>query len=89
MANAIDRKFEAAASEVHKLGKRPDDADLLRLYALYKQGTEGDVQGDRPGALALQDRAKYDAWARVKGTDGAKAREQYVKLVDRLKKTYG
>ena len=89
MANAIDRKFEAAVSEVQKLGKRPDDADLLRLYALYKQGTEGDVHGDRPGAFALHDRAKYDAWARVKGTDGTKAREQYVKLVDRLKKTYG
>jgi acyl-CoA-binding protein len=89
MASAIDKKFEAAASEVQKLGKRPDDADLLRLYALYKQGTEGDVQGDRPGSFALLDRAKYDAWARVKGTEAVKAREQYVKLVERLTKTYG
>ena len=89
MATATDRTFVAAASEVQKLGARPDDGDLLRLYALYKQATEGDVQGARPGALAVRERAKYDAWARVKGTDAAKAREQYVKLVERLKKTYG
>jgi acyl-CoA-binding protein len=89
MASMIDKKFEAAAQSVQALGKRPDDGDLLRLYALYKQGTEGDVKGDRPGAFAVRERAKYDAWARVKGTESAKAREQYVKLVERLKKTYG
>ena len=84
-----DKNFEAAAKDIQKLTKRPDDEDMLRLYALYKQGTEGDVKGDRPGAFALKDRAKYDAWARLKGTDGAKARELYVKHVERLKKTYG
>lgn len=85
----VDKKFEAAAKDIQKLTKRPDDEDMLRLYALYKQGTEGDVTGERPGAFAMKDRAKYDAWARVKGTDQVKAREQYVKLVERLKKTYG
>jgi diazepam-binding inhibitor (GABA receptor modulator, acyl-CoA-binding protein) len=84
-----DKKFEAAAKDIQKLTRRPDDEDMLRLYALYKQATEGDVTGDRPGAFAMKDRAKFDAWARVKGTDAAKAREQYVKLVERLKKTYG
>jgi diazepam-binding inhibitor (GABA receptor modulator, acyl-CoA-binding protein) len=85
----IDKNFEAASRDVQKLTKRPDDEDMLRLYALYKQATEGDVQGDRPGAFSVKDRAKYDAWARVKGTDSTKAREQYVKLVERLKKAYG
>jgi acyl-CoA-binding protein len=89
MADTTDKKFDAAAADVQKFTKRPDDEDMLRIYALYKQGTEGDVKGERPGAFALKDRAKYDAWARVKGTDQAKAREQYVKLVERLKKTYG
>jgi acyl-CoA-binding protein len=56
---------------------------------MYKQGSEGDVQGERPGAFSFVDRAKYDAWAKLKGTDQAKARENYVKLVERLKKTYG
>jgi diazepam-binding inhibitor (GABA receptor modulating acyl-CoA-binding protein) len=85
----VDKKFAAAAKDVQQFTRRPDDEDLLRLYALYKQGTEGDVKGDRPGAFSLKERAKYDAWARVKGTDAAKAREQYVKLVERLKKVYG
>ena len=85
----LDQKFAAAQAEVKTLTKRPDNEDMLRLYALYKQGTEGDVRGERPGAFSLKDRAKYDAWSRVKGTDATKAREQYVKLVERLKKTYG
>ena len=84
-----DKKFEAAAKDIQSLARRPDDADMLRLYALYKQGTEGDVTGERPGAFAPKDRSKYDAWARVKGTDSAKAREQYIKLVERLRKLYG
>ena len=84
-----DKKFEAAANDVKKLTKRPDDEDMLRLYALYKQGSEGDVQGERPGAFSFVDRAKYDAWAKLKGTDQVKARENYIKLVERLKKTYG
>ena len=85
----MQKKFDAAAQDIRKLTKRPDDEDMLRLYALYKQGTEGDVTGDRPGAFSFADRAKYDAWAKLKGTDAAKARESYVKLVERLKKTYG
>jgi acyl-CoA-binding protein len=82
-----DKKFEAAANDVKKLTRRPDDEDMLRLYALYKQGSEGDVQGERPGAFSFVDRAKYDAWAKLKGTEQSKARENYVKLVERLKKT--
>jgi diazepam-binding inhibitor (GABA receptor modulator, acyl-CoA-binding protein) len=84
-----DKKFAAAANDVKKLTRRPDDEDMLRLYAMYKQGSEGDVQGERPGAFSFVDRAKYDAWAKLKGTDQTKARENYVKLVERLKKTYG
>jgi diazepam-binding inhibitor (GABA receptor modulating acyl-CoA-binding protein) len=86
---ALKKKFDTAAKDVQKLPRRPDDEDMLRLYAHYKQATDGDVTGDRPGAFSFVDRAKYDAWARLKGTDSPKAMEAYVKLVDRLKKTYG
>ena len=89
MSDQLQKKFETAANDVKKLKKRPDDEDMLRLYAHFKQGSEGDVTGERPGALSFVDRAKYDAWARLKGTDSAKAKEAYVKLVERLKKTYG
>ena len=85
----LKKKFEAAAADVQKLKKRPDDEDMLRLYALYKQATVGDVAGERPGAFSFADRAKYDAWAKLKGTDSQKSMESYVKLVERLKKTYG
>jgi diazepam-binding inhibitor (GABA receptor modulator, acyl-CoA-binding protein) len=85
----MQKKFEAAARDVQQLTRRPDDEDMLRLYALYKQATDGDVSGDRPGAFSFVDRAKYDAWAKLKGTGTAQARESYVKLVERLKKTYG
>ena len=85
----LKKKFEAAAADVQKLKKRPDDEDMLRLYALYKQASVGDVAGERPGAFSFADRAKYDAWAKLKGTDSQKSMESYVKLVERLKKTYG
>ncbi len=85
----LKKKFETASQDVKKLTKRPDDEDMLRLYALYKQGSDGDVSGERPGAFAFVDRAKYDAWAKLKGTESTKAQESYIKLVERLKKTYG
>jgi acyl-CoA-binding protein len=59
---------------------------MLRLYALYKQASAGDVSGDRPGAFDFVGRAKYDAWARLKGTTQDKAQKAYVDLVERLKK---
>jgi diazepam-binding inhibitor (GABA receptor modulating acyl-CoA-binding protein) len=89
MPDPLQKKFETAARDVQKLKKRPDDEDMLRLYAHFKQGSDGDVTGERPGAFSFVDRAKYDAWAKLKGTDSAKAKEAYVKLVERLKKTYG
>jgi acyl-CoA-binding protein len=82
----LKKKFEAAGKDAQKLKTRPSDEDMLRLYALYKQGSEGDVRGDRPGAFDFVNRAKYDAWARLKGTDTDKAMKSYVDLVERLKK---
>jgi acyl-CoA-binding protein len=85
----LKQQFEAAAADVQKLSKRPDTEDMLRLYAQYKQATAGDVTGERPGAFDFANRAKYDAWVKLKGTDSTKAMEDYVKLVERLKKSYG
>ena len=82
----LKKKFDAAAKDAKNLKTRPSDDDLLRLYALYKQATDGDVSGDRPGAFDFVNRAKYDAWARLKGTDNDKAMKSYVDTVARLKK---
>jgi acyl-CoA-binding protein len=82
----LKTKFGAAAQEVQKLKSRPSNENLLQLYALYKQATEGDAKGSRPGLFDLTGRAKYDAWTGKKGLSGDKAMQAYVDLVEKLKK---
>jgi diazepam-binding inhibitor (GABA receptor modulating acyl-CoA-binding protein) len=81
--------FEKAAALVKNLKQTPRKEELLKLYACYKQGTEGDVQGKRPGMLDLKGRAKYDAWAALQGTPPSDAQQKYVALVAELQKRYG
>ena len=80
----LKKKFEAAAKNVLNAKRDPGNDLKLRLYANYKQATEGDVAGDKPGAFDFVNRAKYEAWAKLKGTPTEKAMEDYVKLVDRV-----
>lgn len=82
--STLDEQFEAAVSGVKDLSKDPGNDAKLRLYALYKQATEGDVEGSRPGFTNLVGRAKYDAWAAVKGTAPDDAKRSYVEYVDAL-----
>ena len=77
-------RFEDAQTRVKGLSKTPSNDDLLELYAFYKQATAGDVSGSRPGMLDLKGRAKFDAWAKKKGTAKDDAMTKYVALVDRL-----
>jgi acyl-CoA-binding protein len=80
----LKRKFEQAAIDVKDLSERPDNDTLLRLYALYKQGSEGDVSGDKPGFFDFVGTAKYEAWGKLKGTAPDDAKQQYVDLVQKL-----
>ena len=73
----------------HSDSKTPDSSELLELYALYKQGTGGDVTGSRPGMLDFKGRAKYDAWATKKGVSRDAAQKSYVELVGKLAAKYG
>ncbi len=73
--------FAQAQIDVKTLTKRPSNEDLLTLYALFKQGSAGDVSGTRPGMLDMVNRAKYDAWAKLKGTSTEAAMTQYVAKV--------
>lgn len=68
--------------------RRPSNEELLELYALFKQGTEGDVTGDRPTGFDFKGMAKFDAWASRKGVSKEEAMQQYVALVDRLAQQY-
>lgn len=83
--NDLKAEFDAAASASKSLPKRPDNDTLLKLYALFKQATSGDVAGDRPGGFDFVNAAKYDAWAKIKGTSTEDAMRTYVALVDSLK----
>ena len=76
--------FEQAAIAVKALAERPDDSTMLQLYALYKQGSTGDVQGDKPAFFNFVASAKYEAWEKLAGTSQEAAREQYVELVRKL-----
>ena len=78
-------KFEAAAADSKKLAERPSNDVLLQMYGLYKQGSEGDCEGKRPGFTDMVGRAKYDAWAAIKGTSKNDAMKKYIALVNSLK----
>ena len=80
----LKAEFEAAAARSKTLPSRPANDVLLQLYALYKQGTEGDVTGDAPGFFDLVGQAKYDAWETRKGMSRDDAMKAYVALVDGL-----
>ena len=80
----LNERFEDAQKRVKTLSSMPESDTLLELYALYKQGTAGDVSGARPGMMDFKGRAKFDAWAKRKGMTKDAAMEAYVALVDRL-----
>ena len=80
----LKKKFEAAAAAVMKAKQDPGNDMKLKLYAHYKQATEGDVAGDKPGFTDFVNRAKYEAWAKLKGTAADKAMQDYIKLVERV-----
>ena len=82
-------KFADAKARVEKLDTRPSNERLLELYGLYKQATEGDVSGSRPGLLDLKGRAKFDAWSKRRGLSKDDAMKGYVAIVDALEKARG
>ncbi len=81
----LKARFEKAVAESKQLPEKPDNMTLLKIYALYKQATAGDVEGKRPGFADMVGRAKYDAWAEQKGTSADDAMTAYVDLIESLK----
>lgn len=84
----LSAKFDQAVARSKELTKRPTNEELLKLYGLFKQATEGDVSGERPGGFDFKGIAKYDAWAELKGTARENAQEAYIALVDQLHQQY-
>lgn len=84
----LKQQFEEAVGKSKELTKRPSNEELLLLYALFKQASEGDVTGDRPGGFDFKAIAKYDAWAELKGKSSETAMQEYVSLVEKLHQQY-
>jgi acyl-CoA-binding protein len=80
----VKAQFEAAAAAAKQTKKKPDNATLLKLYSFYKQATEGDVSGARPGGFDFVGGAKHDAWSKLKGMSKDEAMQNYIKQVDKL-----
>ena len=81
----LEEQFATAQADVQTLAERPDNDTLLELYSFYKQATEGDVTGDKPGAFDFKARAKYEAWEARKGMKRDVAMKAYIRLVEHLK----
>jgi diazepam-binding inhibitor (GABA receptor modulator, acyl-CoA-binding protein) len=84
MTDDLKARFEQATVDAKSLPQRPGDNDLLVLYALYKQSTEGDVAGEKPGFFDFVARAKYEAWEGLKGTAPEEAMQRYIDKVGSL-----
>lgn len=81
----LKASFEKAVAESKQLPEKPDNMTLLKIYALYKQATQGDAEGKRPGFSDMVGRAKHDAWAALQGKTAAEAMQDYIDLVEGLK----
>ena len=82
---SLQSQFDQAVADSKNLPERPDNMTLLKIYALYKQATSGDVEGKRPGFTDMVGRAKFDAWDALKGTSADEAMQQYIDLIEELK----
>jgi diazepam-binding inhibitor (GABA receptor modulator, acyl-CoA-binding protein) len=82
---SLQEQFDQAVADSKSLPERPDNMTLLKIYALYKQGSSGDATGERPGMTDFVNRAKFDAWAALQGTAQDEAKQQYIDLIEELK----
>ena len=80
----MEQEFNAAVTRSKELTVRPSNNDLLTLYSLYKQATEGDASGERPGGFDFKGAAKFDAWSELKGMAAEEAMQKYIALVEQL-----
>lgn len=92
MAN-LEAAFHEAVEKVRSAptdgAYKPGNEEKLRMYALYRQGSEGDISGKRPGMLDPVGRFKYDAWAALKGMSREEAMQAYIDQVSKVEAQFG
>lgn len=81
----LQEQFQTAVEASKQLPEKPSNEILLKMYGLFKQATEGDVSGERPGGFDFKAIAKFNAWEEQKGKDKEGARQEYIDLINNLK----
>jgi acyl-CoA-binding protein len=84
----LQEEFDKAVAMTKEFPQRPTNEELLELYALFKQATEGDVSGERPGGFDFKAIAKFDSWEEQKGKSKEQAMQDYINLVNTLQQQY-
>ena len=84
----LQGSFQQSVDAVQKLTQRPSNEELLKLYGLFKQATDGDVTGERPGGFDFKGIAKFDSWSEQKGKTKEAAMKEYVDTVTTLLSKY-
>lgn len=85
---ALDVEFQSAVDSVQQLTQRPSNEELLSLYGLFKQATEGDNGGVRPTGFDFKGMAKFDAWESQRGKSSEQAKTEYIRLATDLRQRY-
>lgn len=90
-AGSLPSRFDAIVAKVRSAPAegpfKPSNELKLKMYGLYRQATEGDVQGKRPGFTDVVGRFKYDAWGALRGTSRETAMQSYIEEVERLQQS--
>ena len=81
---SLQEEFDKAVNRTKELTIRPSNDILLKLYALFKQSTVGDVQGETPNAMDFKAMAKYRSWESLKGKSMDDCKKEYIHLVNSL-----
>ena len=80
----VEDDFLNACQRVEEFYTRLNNSTIRKIYAHYKQATEGDVSGKRPSVLKLRDRIKFDSWSSISGMSKDDAKIAYIELVNNL-----
>ncbi|NXL15825.1 ECI2 isomerase, partial [Setophaga kirtlandii] len=78
------KDFQKAQEQLKVLKKDPGNEMKLKLYALFKQATEGPCNAPKPGMLDFVKKAKWDAWNSLGNLSQDDARQKYAELVSSL-----
>ena len=80
-----DQKYLDACNKIESSYKRLDNTTIRKVYAYFKQATEGDVSGKRPGILRVRARIKFNSWSSISGISREDAKKAYIELANNLK----